>query len=306
MKVRSETIRLSASDLSNHLGCQHLTSLDLAVAVGARSAPNWRSPDLWVLQERGRAHEDSYLRSLAADGRDLADLREIGNEEEAQALTLAAMERGAHVIAQATLADGRWFGRADVLQRVSRPSRFGDWSYEVYDCKLANETKAGTILQLSLYSELLSIAQGALAEQMYVVPPGTEFQAEAYRVLDYAAYYRHVKARLAVAADQGAEIITYPEPTTHCLSCRWLGVCDAQRRRDDHLSLVAGISKLHRKQMAMGHQDRRTLVASPPATSTPSGLRLEGGVRPASRAGPDAGRRTLSGASGARTARRYR
>jgi hypothetical protein len=35
MKVRSETIRLSASDLSNHLGCQHLTSLDLAVAVGA-------------------------------------------------------------------------------------------------------------------------------------------------------------------------------------------------------------------------------------------------------------------------------
>lgn len=64
MKVRFETIRLSASDLSNHLGCQHVTSLDL-----------------WVLQERGRAHEDSYL---AADGRDLADLREIGNEEEAQ------------------------------------------------------------------------------------------------------------------------------------------------------------------------------------------------------------------------------
>lgn len=152
MKVRSDTIRLSASDLSNHLGCPHVTSLDLAVAVGARSAPIWRSPELWVLQERGRAHEDSYLLSLAAGGNDFADLREISNEEEAEALTLAAMERGAHVIAQATLADGRWFGRADVLQRVPQPSRFGGWSYEVYDCKLANETKAGTILQLSLYS----------------------------------------------------------------------------------------------------------------------------------------------------------
>ncbi len=203
-----------------------------------------------MLQERGRAHEDAYLRSLAARGGDFADLREIGNEEEAQALTLAAMERGAHVIAQATLSDDRWFGRADVLQRVPRQSRLGDWSYEVYDCKLASETKAGTILQLSLYSELLSIAQGAPPEQMYVVPPGEEFRPEAHRVLDYAAYYRHVKARLAAAVDQGPELLTYPEPTAHCMSCRWFGDCDAQRRRDDHLSLVAGISNLHRKQLA--------------------------------------------------------
>lgn len=251
MKVRSDTLRLSASDLSNHLGCPHVTSLDLAVAVGARSAPIWRSPELWVLQERGRVHEDSYLQSLAADGNDFADLREIGNEEEAEALTLAAMERGAHVIAQATLADGRWFGRADVLQRVPQPSRFGGWSYEVYDCKLANETKAGTILQLSLYSELLSIAQGVLPERMYVVRPSADFQPEAHRVLDYAAYYRHVKARLAVAADHGRKIVTYPEPTAHCMSCRWFGDCDLQRRKDDHLSLVAGITKLHRKQLAV-------------------------------------------------------
>ncbi len=251
MKAHFGTIRLSASDLSNHLGCRHVTSLDRAVAVGARSAPDWRSPDLQVLQERGRAHEDAYLRSLAAQAGDFADLRQIGNEQEAHALTLAAMERGAQVIAQATLSDGRWFGRADVLQRVPRQSRLGDWSYEVYDCKLASETKAGTILQLSLYSELLSIAQGAPPEQMYVVPPGEEFRPEAHRVLDYAAYYRHVKARLTVAADQGGETITYPEPTAHCMSCRWFGDCDARRRRDDHLSLVAGISNLHRKQLTI-------------------------------------------------------
>jgi hypothetical protein len=48
------------------------------------------------------------------------------------------------------LQTGQWFGRADVLQRVERPSKLGDWSYEVYDCKLARETKAETILQLSL------------------------------------------------------------------------------------------------------------------------------------------------------------
>jgi hypothetical protein len=34
-------------------------------------------------------------------------------------------------------------------------SKLGSWSYEVYDCKFACETKAARILQLSLSSELL-------------------------------------------------------------------------------------------------------------------------------------------------------
>ena len=94
------------------------------------------------------------------------------------------MEKGVDVIAQATLANGRWFGKSDVLRRVERPSRLGDWSYEVYDCKLARETKATTILQLSLYSELLANIQGVLPEWMYVVPPVQAFQAKAARPQD--------------------------------------------------------------------------------------------------------------------------
>ena len=45
MKVTSGSIRLSASDVSNHLACHHLASLDLAVALSARPAPAWRSPN---------------------------------------------------------------------------------------------------------------------------------------------------------------------------------------------------------------------------------------------------------------------
>ena len=66
MKAGSGFVRLSASDLSNHLPCHHLTSLDLAVAIGARPAPAWRSPDAEVLQGRGMAHEDAYLKHLEA------------------------------------------------------------------------------------------------------------------------------------------------------------------------------------------------------------------------------------------------
>ena len=39
MKMSAASIRLSASDLSNHLACRHLTVLDLNVAAGGRHDP---------------------------------------------------------------------------------------------------------------------------------------------------------------------------------------------------------------------------------------------------------------------------
>ena len=179
MRADSRNVRLSASDLSNHLACHHLTQLNLAVALGELVAPRWNSPDTWVLQQRGMEHEAAYLKHLEATGLPVANLREIDNDGHAVAETCAAMEKGVPVIAQATLANGRWFGRSDVLRRVERQSRLGGWSYEVYDCKLARETKAATILQLSLYSELLATVQGLLPEWMYVVPPVDDFRSGA-------------------------------------------------------------------------------------------------------------------------------
>jgi predicted RecB family nuclease len=157
----------------------------------------------------------------------IVDLREIGDDQRAVAETLAAMVRGVDVTEQATLANGRWFGRADVLRRVERAGKFGGWSYEVYDCKLARETKATTILQLSLYSELLAIVQGVLPESMYVIPFGSDFRPERCRVLDFAAYYRYIKARLEKAVEQ--KPATNAEPTAHCDICRWWPECDGSR-----------------------------------------------------------------------------
>ena len=57
MKIISTKLRLSATDLSNHLACRHLTSLDLQVARGEKQAPDWAAPDLAVIRERGKRHE---------------------------------------------------------------------------------------------------------------------------------------------------------------------------------------------------------------------------------------------------------
>jgi predicted RecB family nuclease len=252
MKKSLTGIRLSASDLSNHLACRHLTALDIHVAMGDRSAPAWNSPDAQILQERGIAHEEAYVEHLKSAGLAAVSFRAFGNDDNLVAETQLAMQAGVDVIVQAAFGDKDWFGRVDVLLKVDKPSLLGDWSYEVYDCKLAHETKAATILQLSLYSHLLGTAQGLLPEAMYVVPPGETFEPERYRVLDYAAYYRYVKSRLAaVIGTNGAGPATYPEPIPHCEVCRWQRECDQERRDDDHLSLVAGINKLQRKQLGI-------------------------------------------------------
>jgi predicted RecB family nuclease len=249
MRVREGTTTLSATDLANHLSCRHLTALNLRLAKGEIKEPSWDDPHLRVLQQRGLEHEKSYIESLRSKGVEIVDLS-TGTEESAGAATFEAMSDGAQAIFQAGLADGDWRGRADVLLRVERPSCLGGWSYEVVDCKLSRETKAETILQLCLYSELVTDLQGWKPEFFHIIRPHVSFQPESYRFSGYAAYYRVIKTALQDAVKTGSSK-TYPEPVSHCDICRWWKECDNQWRRDDHLSLVAGASGLQRKELAL-------------------------------------------------------
>jgi uncharacterized protein len=266
MKIVGRQIRLAGSDLSNHLACRHLTSLELQVGRGERTAPDWAAPDLKVIQELGLRHEAAYLAHLSAQGLVVENLGCIDHKEEERLLaeTLALMERGAQVIAQGALSDGEWFGRPDVLRMVEKPSKRWAWSYEVADTKLARETKATTILQLSLYSDLVAKIQGTLPEFLWVVPPGEGYAGEKYPVLEYAAYYRHVRKRLLKAVGGDAAKETYPEPVEHCNVCRWFRECDARRRADDHLSLVAGIRRQQRDQFEVWNAETMAKLAALP------------------------------------------
>ena len=65
MRIVDELLRLSATDLANHLGCVHLSNLNLAVAQGRARRPARRDdPVTALLEERGREHERAYLRDL--------------------------------------------------------------------------------------------------------------------------------------------------------------------------------------------------------------------------------------------------
>ena len=121
MKLLQGRARLSASDLSNHLACGHVTSLDYAVATGRRSSPAWSAPDAWVLQQRGLAHESAYIDHLKLQGLAVADLRDVGDERASFARTEEAMRTGVDVIVQAVLATFRRKNEQSEADRALRP-----------------------------------------------------------------------------------------------------------------------------------------------------------------------------------------
>lgn len=244
MQKNDGAIVFSAGDLVGHLNCRYLTHLDLKVAQGELAKPKLRDdPTLDALVQRGEAHEQGFVDHLAKEGGAVTVIAGVGVDLVSVDQTRQAMVRGDAVIVQAALRNGHWSGRADVLRRVEASSGLGAWSYEVTDTKLARETKGNTVLQLSLYSDLLAITQQKVPEAAHVVTPGTEYLPEAYRVADFAAFYRRIKQSLETFTASPPHDGLYPDPIEHCEVCRWREPCSSKRRADDHLSLVAGIAK---------------------------------------------------------------
>ena len=257
MRHADGRLLFSATDLSRHLSCAHLTSLRRAAALGEIERPTpYDDPRAEVLKKRGVEHERHLLERFAAEGRavEIVTPPETPfpehDPEEMTAHTREAMRRGVDIVYQGRLQDedGRWSGYPDFLVRVDAPSALGGWSYEVLDAKLARMAKGEALLQLLLYSDLLAQVQDTRPERMHLALGGSDGPTEAsFRVAEYSAYYRAVRRRFEAHAAEPPE--TYPEPVEHCALCDWKQGCADRRRADDHLSLVAGITRSQRRRL---------------------------------------------------------
>jgi predicted RecB family nuclease len=240
--------QFSATDIANFLACHHLLTLDRAEEAGEIQKPFFYDPGVELLQKLGLQHEQAYLRYLTDDlGLQVVHIPSDVAWAEAVSRTISAIRDGADAVYQATFQDGIWRGRSDFLIRVDRPSALGDFSYEVVETKLARAAKVRAILQLCFYSELLAKIQGIPPEWMHVVLGGST-EPERFLVAHYAGYFRKVRRDFESVAKNPTS--TYPEPVELCDVCSWSPLCDKQRRADDHLSLVAGITRIQRKELA--------------------------------------------------------
>src|SRR5690242_2364046 len=84
------------------------------------------------------------------------------------------------------------------------------------------------------------------------------------RLADYAAFYRSAKRRFeerVFGAGRTEPPPTYPEPVDHCRVCVWFPTCMDRRRSDDHLSIVAGMTRAATERLEEADVPTRRLLA---------------------------------------------
>ncbi len=231
-------IRLSASDLMRFMSCAHASRLDLARLHGTGPDPSADSEDAALLQRHGDAHEVAHLETLRSAG----GVVEIDSNQpfpDAVEATRAALRKGPAVVFQGALEGGAWGGWSDFLERVEVPSLLGAWSYEVADTKLKRKPSPAHLLQLVLYSDLLTPLQGRAPGKAHVLlGDGTR---ASFRLPEYADYARQARTRLERFIK--APWPTRPVPCATCDLCRWRDHCTDVWESTDSLHRTAGISR---------------------------------------------------------------
>ncbi|MGB5952472.1 MAG: hypothetical protein WBG57_08180, partial [Ornithinimicrobium sp.] len=108
MQWRDGVVVLSATDVTKHTACAHLTTLDHQAALGQIDRPDAGVDEqLQLIFSKGLEHEQAYLDSLYAQGLRVVEISDQGlTPSRREELTLAAMHDGAEVIFQAALYDG--------------------------------------------------------------------------------------------------------------------------------------------------------------------------------------------------------
>ncbi|MFD1056693.1 TM0106 family RecB-like putative nuclease [Terrabacter terrigena] len=258
---------LSPTDLTKHVACAHITTLDLAAldaAPGRGGRPSGTDDSLNLVFAKGLEHERAYLDRLVAEGRVVEDIAALAlRGPAAEAATVDAMRRGVDVVYQATFYDGHWVGLADFLLRVDLPqgerSAFGTWRYDVADTKLARRLKVPALLQMATYAARLETLQGVPPQWLTVVTGDTE--AHPWRLVDVAPYARRRRAELLDAIANPRE--TESSRVQHCGQCRWKERCAQEWLDRDDLIQVAGMRADHRAALIdLGIPTLRALAGS--------------------------------------------
>ncbi|WP_028031032.1 TM0106 family RecB-like putative nuclease [Gemmobacter nectariphilus] len=238
MRNLGGNILFSATDLMRFMGCAHATTLDLMRLRGEGPEPGEDTEDAALLQKQGDAHEAGHLQKLKSAGKAVLEIPRGDLVADAKA-TQAALAQGAEVVFQGAFLSGTWGGWSDFLERVERPSALGPFSYEVADTKLKRRPHPKHVLQLVLYSDLLTEVQGVAPEFAHV-ELGTGERAT-LRLADYAHYARAARGRLEAFVAEPTP--TRPIPCADCGLCRWADHCESVWQAEDSLFNVANISR---------------------------------------------------------------
>lgn len=247
----SDLILFAGSPFASWMDRLHLECPDLAT-------PDAASEEEQILWMKGLEHEMALLAQLKKSGRDVCEIPDKGDRRQA---TLDAMRAGHDFIYQAKLECSPFAGFADFLERVPGRSKLGDFHYTVADTKLARDPRPKFLIQLSAYAEMLEQVQGRRPAQVSVIL--RDKNPTFFRTDDYFYCYLALKnAFLEFMAAFNPE--DRPPLDLGKDHGRWASAAERILREQDHLSLVAGMTRNQaRKLEAAGISTVNALANSP-------------------------------------------
>lgn len=201
MQKRDNQLLFSPSDLvtfvkspfASWMNRKHLEDPGFAV-------PDEDDPMLQVLSKRGDEHERRCLAEMQAQGLDVIEISERG--QQGYEMTSAAIAEKRGVIFQANLRSERFAGFADFLVLNDRGDgqMDGHIGYSIWDAKLSRHPKPYFITQLCCYARMYEAMSGMAPDSMGVIL-GTGEKVE-YRVQDFIYYFESVKTAFLQAMDR--------------------------------------------------------------------------------------------------------
>ena len=233
-------------DFITFLSCRYAMVLNTKKIKGELS-PTSNSDAKKLFAQKGLEHEKNYLEVLREEGRNVAEISKNLNFKERIIQTNNAIKKGVQVIYQGVLYDELWRGNADFLIKCNTTSRLGNYSYEVLDTKLSRKIEVKYILQLCVYSDLLSHIQGDVAKKIHLYLGNN--QQYSFNITDYIYYYNYTKEKFLKFTKSDHHSL-YPEPCNYCNLCEWKNYCAEKWKKDDHLSLIANITNIQRKKLS--------------------------------------------------------
>ena len=188
----------SPSDLTRYMESPFASWMDRFAIECPEHAPE-KDPDnplMASLSQKGFAHENAVQAAFVEDGLSLEIINDGFNKEKYEK-TLAAIEKGVDVIAQARLELEPFGGFADFLVKESpcnegSPDHSRNHYYEVWDAKLSSTPKPAFVIQLCCYAEMLEAVQGYRPE--FITIALGNGKKERLRTNDFYYYYQTLKS----------------------------------------------------------------------------------------------------------------
>ncbi len=266
-KRTADSLVYSPSDLTRFMESAWVTWMDrFHCEFPGAAVPDKPSETDEMLQKKGIAHEESFLRQLVEDGVDVCDVSKCDDRFDA---TVRAMRQGTSVIYQAALRDEQFTGYADFLILADGESQLGSYHYEPWDTKLALSPKPYFIVQLACYADLLRGYQGRLPERMSLILGDGE--KETYRTEDFIYFYRELR-RAFLDQQHQFDPNNPPDFTGREKFGRWTSHAETLIKTSDHLCQVANIRALQIRKLK---ESGITTLSQLATTTVPSVAKLQ-------------------------------